>query len=444
MAKTIKIASGNQVISIESDNTGVPDVTEGTGPDMIKLQDDAMAAPNAENAEFNSAEPDSPVESQDKPQEVEKANESAKVMTFMDLRAKHVAEQLALEGFTLSAKKMEKAYPSVKAFLSSPEAKAAAEEAKKYAEKKGLKFLSSSEISSKKVKQTLLNKLSQGNTDKRLSPDIETITVDGVPYLVMHFLVAKQVKGNEVIAVFVAFGKVNESGEGKYFVKAFASRVNIRKDVSAEAFDFNFSVEDDEEEKKEAEGSSKDDGEATDDPVTPDEADNSPSEEPPAAEETPAEEPPAPAEDPAPAPETPAEDPAPDTPAEEPEVPVSDGTEEGAGDVTESDGVTTVDAGDVVITITNNKDDAVVPEEQPAAEETPAEECGGAAPAPVANTEGCGAKAKEGDPAAPAPNTTAEEAPVEQQPQEAPTEGCDSKAADANASIESFFAELGL
>ena len=76
MAKTIKITSGNKVISIESDDAGVPDVTQDAGPDLMKLQNDAMAAPNEENAEFNAAQPDSQVESEDKPQEVEKANEA--------------------------------------------------------------------------------------------------------------------------------------------------------------------------------------------------------------------------------------------------------------------------------------------------------------------------------------------------------------------------------
>ena len=75
MAK-IKINSGNRVISIESDDAGVPDVTEGTGPDMIELQDDAMAEPGEENAEFNAAEDDSAVEEEDKTEAVEKANES--------------------------------------------------------------------------------------------------------------------------------------------------------------------------------------------------------------------------------------------------------------------------------------------------------------------------------------------------------------------------------
>ena len=71
MAKTIKIQSGKQVISIESDDAGVPDVTEGTGPNLLDLQDDAMASPNEENAEFNAAIDDSTVESEDKPQSVE-------------------------------------------------------------------------------------------------------------------------------------------------------------------------------------------------------------------------------------------------------------------------------------------------------------------------------------------------------------------------------------
>lgn len=71
MANTIKIQSGKQVISIESDDAGVPDVTEGTGPNLLDLQDDAMASPNEENAEFNAAIDDSAVESEDKPQSVE-------------------------------------------------------------------------------------------------------------------------------------------------------------------------------------------------------------------------------------------------------------------------------------------------------------------------------------------------------------------------------------
>ena len=72
MAKTIKIQSGSHIISIESDDAGVPDA----GPDLLKLHEDAMAAPNEENAEFNAAIDDSPVESEDKTQDVDKANES--------------------------------------------------------------------------------------------------------------------------------------------------------------------------------------------------------------------------------------------------------------------------------------------------------------------------------------------------------------------------------
>lgn len=75
MAK-INIKSGNRVISIESDDAGVPDVTEGTGPDLIELQDDAMAEPGEENAEFDAAGDDSAVEEEDKTEAVEKANES--------------------------------------------------------------------------------------------------------------------------------------------------------------------------------------------------------------------------------------------------------------------------------------------------------------------------------------------------------------------------------
>lgn len=76
MAKTIKIKTGNQVISIESDSAGVPDVTEGTGPDLMQLQDDAMASPNEANAEFNAAIDDSAAEKEDNTEAVEKANES--------------------------------------------------------------------------------------------------------------------------------------------------------------------------------------------------------------------------------------------------------------------------------------------------------------------------------------------------------------------------------
>ena len=76
MAKTIKITSGKHVISIESDDASVPDVTQDAGPDLLQLQEDAMAAPKEENAEFNAAIDDSPVESEDKTQDVDKANES--------------------------------------------------------------------------------------------------------------------------------------------------------------------------------------------------------------------------------------------------------------------------------------------------------------------------------------------------------------------------------
>ena len=72
----IKINSGNRVISIESDDAGVPDVTEGTGPDIIELQDDAMAEPGEENSEFDASIDDSEVEEEDKMEAVEKANES--------------------------------------------------------------------------------------------------------------------------------------------------------------------------------------------------------------------------------------------------------------------------------------------------------------------------------------------------------------------------------
>ena len=77
MAKVIKIQSGKQIISIESDDAGVPDVTEGTGPDLIKLQEDNVAPQSADNAEFDAAKPDSAVEKEDATtQAVEKANES--------------------------------------------------------------------------------------------------------------------------------------------------------------------------------------------------------------------------------------------------------------------------------------------------------------------------------------------------------------------------------
>ena len=72
----INIKSGNGFISIESDDAGVPDVTEGTGPDIIELQDDAMAEPGEENSEFDASIDDSEVEEEDKMEAVEKANES--------------------------------------------------------------------------------------------------------------------------------------------------------------------------------------------------------------------------------------------------------------------------------------------------------------------------------------------------------------------------------
>lgn len=74
----INITKNGQTISLESDSAGVPDVTEGAGPDLIQLQEDAKKNPSDPNAEFDSNVPStqSETEHDDKPEEAEKANEA--------------------------------------------------------------------------------------------------------------------------------------------------------------------------------------------------------------------------------------------------------------------------------------------------------------------------------------------------------------------------------
>jgi len=77
----ITIKHNGKVISLESSDpaAGVPDTTQGAGPDLIQLQDDAKKEPTDPQAEFDAAVPatQSATETDDKPEEAgEKANES--------------------------------------------------------------------------------------------------------------------------------------------------------------------------------------------------------------------------------------------------------------------------------------------------------------------------------------------------------------------------------
>lgn len=77
----ITIKHNGKVISLESADpaAGVPDTTQGAGPDLIQLQDDAKKEPTDPQAEFDAAVPatQSATETDDKPEEAgEKANES--------------------------------------------------------------------------------------------------------------------------------------------------------------------------------------------------------------------------------------------------------------------------------------------------------------------------------------------------------------------------------
>lgn len=77
----ITIKHNGKVISLESADpaAGVPDTTQGAGPDLVQLQDDAKKEPTDPQAEFDAAVPatQSATETDDKPEEAgEKANES--------------------------------------------------------------------------------------------------------------------------------------------------------------------------------------------------------------------------------------------------------------------------------------------------------------------------------------------------------------------------------
>jgi len=78
----ITVKQNGKAISIESADpaAGVPDVTQGAGPDLLKLQDNAQKAPTDPQAEFDATKPatQTATEKTDKPEEAgEKANESA-------------------------------------------------------------------------------------------------------------------------------------------------------------------------------------------------------------------------------------------------------------------------------------------------------------------------------------------------------------------------------
>ena len=55
----ITIKHNGKVISLESADpaAGVPDTTQGAGPDLIQLQDDAKKEPTDPQAEFDAAVP---------------------------------------------------------------------------------------------------------------------------------------------------------------------------------------------------------------------------------------------------------------------------------------------------------------------------------------------------------------------------------------------------
>jgi hypothetical protein len=91
MSKII-IKNKDKVIAVESSDpaAGVPDVTDGAGPNLIELQDDAKKAPTDPQAEFDAAQPatQSQTEHDDKPEEAgEKANEAALISALAALPA---------------------------------------------------------------------------------------------------------------------------------------------------------------------------------------------------------------------------------------------------------------------------------------------------------------------------------------------------------------------
>lgn len=81
----INITKNGQTISVESDSAGVPDVTQGAGPDLIELQDDAKKNPSDPNAEFNADDPSTQAQAEhdDTPEQAQKANEAFRLVAGM-------------------------------------------------------------------------------------------------------------------------------------------------------------------------------------------------------------------------------------------------------------------------------------------------------------------------------------------------------------------------
>lgn len=81
----INITKNGQTISVESDSAGVPDVTQGAGPDLLELQDDAKKNPSDPNAEFNADDPSTQAQAEhdDTPEQAQKANEAFKLVAGM-------------------------------------------------------------------------------------------------------------------------------------------------------------------------------------------------------------------------------------------------------------------------------------------------------------------------------------------------------------------------
>lgn len=81
----INITKNGQTISVESDSAGVPDVTQGAGPDLLELQDDAKKTPSDPNAEFNADDPSTQAQAEhdDTPEQAQKANEAFRLVAGM-------------------------------------------------------------------------------------------------------------------------------------------------------------------------------------------------------------------------------------------------------------------------------------------------------------------------------------------------------------------------
>ena len=81
----INITKNGQSISVESDSAGVPDVTQGAGPDLLELQDDAKKNPSDPNAEFNADDPSTQAQAEhdDTPEQAQKANEAFRLVAGM-------------------------------------------------------------------------------------------------------------------------------------------------------------------------------------------------------------------------------------------------------------------------------------------------------------------------------------------------------------------------